>query len=100
MIIEIYGEKYKIKMTELEDSKYGFCDFDGRVIVLNSTKDSDICFKSLIHEMTHAGLEKTGMAYEPHLYPYQEMVCELVVNMTMEVLRSKSKISKLLDIKI
>lgn len=64
--IEVYGQKYQIKLRkklELEGEEcHGYIDFDEKVIYLKRGKKKDMT-QSLIHECMHAVFKESGVGY-------------------------------------
>jgi len=63
-VIHIYGHPIKVIFTSLTDEGLnGDFDYKTKVIRISTDDGPEVQFDTFIHEITHAGLELSGICY-------------------------------------
>lgn len=88
--IKIFGQKYKIRYDHMDETSYGETTPDNNTISLRPGMPEDKLIRVLGHEMTHAILNETPMAYRKRFDV--EEICDIVGYHVIDTLAANPEI--------
>lgn len=88
--IKIFGQKYKIRYDYTNEDNYGLTDADTNTIWLRPGMPEDKLIRVLGHEITHAVVNETPLAYRKR-FDIEE-ICDIVGYHFVDTLRDNPDI--------